>query len=155
MLISGQKALWYFSSSWYWLDIELLIERHHSILLNNSRLFFFSGPNNRRFIRRTAEHVKVMHHGLFSESETLGKNMQSQLEALEDVLCENGGEGSSSAKRKKVLTVEKPREADTVLVTSKQCWEESTTESTNTRIHWRSWIINWEQHKNLRLILIK
>ena len=83
--------------------------------------FFFSGPNNRRFIRRTAEHVKVMHHGLFSESETLGKNMQSQLEALEDVLCENGGEGSSSVKRKKVLTMEKPREADTVLVTSKQC----------------------------------
>ena len=33
--------MWYFSSSWYWLDIELLIERHQSILLNNSRLFFF------------------------------------------------------------------------------------------------------------------
>ena len=40
-----------------------------------------------------------MHPGLFSESETLGKNIQSRLEALEDVLCENGGEGSSSAKR--------------------------------------------------------
>ena len=56
-----------------------------------------------------------MHPGLFSESETLGKNIQSRLEALEDVLCESGGEGSSSAKRKKVLTVEKPTEVATTL----------------------------------------
>ena len=61
-----------------------------------------------------------MHPGLFSESETLGKNIQSRLEALEDVLCENGGEGSSSVKRKKVLTVEKPTEAETTVLGNQQ-----------------------------------
>ena len=61
-----------------------------------------------------------MHPGLFSESERLGKNIQSWLEALEDVLCENGDERSSSVKRKKFLTVEKPTEAETTVSGNQQ-----------------------------------
>ena len=57
---------------------------------------------------------------LFSESETLGKNIHSQLGALEDVLCENGSEGSSSVKSEKVFTVKKTTEAETTVSGNQQ-----------------------------------